>query len=97
MVLLGSGTPLPMREAKHLVVQGPYRWVRNPMAIAGIGQGLAVALGQGQFLYMIVAAGGAILWHVLIRPVEEAHLAARFGSAYDDYRSRVQCWWIQRR
>src|SRR5258708_5888322 len=32
---LGDGTPWPSDRSTHLVVTGPYRFVRNPMVIAG--------------------------------------------------------------
>jgi protein-S-isoprenylcysteine O-methyltransferase Ste14 len=44
MSTLGRGTPLPSAMASDLVVRGPYRFVRNPMAVAGIVQGAAVGL-----------------------------------------------------
>ena len=44
MVRDGAGTPLPLDQTNKLVVSGPYRFVRNPMAVAGISQGLAIAL-----------------------------------------------------
>ena len=28
----------------RLVIAGPYRWIRNPMAVAGIVQGVAVGI-----------------------------------------------------
>ncbi len=47
----GGGTPLPLDQTNNLVVSGPYRFVRNPMAIAGIGQGLAIATCFSQFRF----------------------------------------------
>ena len=89
----GHGTPLPMACPRDLVVAGPYRHVRNPMAVAGIGQGIAVAVWLGSWIVLLYAAAGAVLWHVAIRPAEERDLAARFGSAYEAYRSAVLLWW----
>ncbi len=93
----GRGTPLPTACPRALVVSGPYRHVRNPMAVAGIGQGVAVAVGLGSWLVLLYALGGAVLWHVVVRPVEERDLAERFGSAYAHYRRAVPLWWWRRR
>jgi protein-S-isoprenylcysteine O-methyltransferase Ste14 len=62
------------------------------MAVAGIGQGVAVALWLGSWVVLLYALAGAVLWHVAIRPAEERDLAARFGSAYRAYRSAVRLW-----
>jgi protein-S-isoprenylcysteine O-methyltransferase Ste14 len=89
----GRGTPPPLACARELVMAGPYRYVRNPMAIAGIGQGIAVGLWLGSVLTLVYSIAGAIVWHVVIRPLEERDLSARFGRAYDVYRASVPLWW----
>ncbi|WP_193070929.1 methyltransferase family protein [Brevibacterium sp. FME37] len=88
----GSGTPLPAAMANHLVVRGPYAFVRNPMAIAGIGQGVAIGIFIGSWMVIVYALVGSLLWNWLIRPHEEADLRQRFGAEYDDYAARVSCW-----
>ena len=93
----GRGTPLPLACPRTLVLGGPYRYVRNPMAIAGIGQGVAVALWLGSWSVLGYAASGAVVWHVLVRPAEERDLASRFGAPYDAYRRSVPLWWPRRR
>lgn len=92
MSTLGQGTPLPAALPRRLVVAGPYRWVRNPMAVAGIGQGVAVGLIAGSWLVVVYAICGSAVWNHLIRPHEEADLSARFGAEYDRYRAFVACW-----
>lgn len=92
MALRGRGTPLPAETARELVVAGPYRWVRNPMALAGAAQTAGVGLWTGSWVVIALAAAGGVVWNALIRPVEEADLAARFGPAYDSYRREVRCW-----
>ena len=89
----GQGTPLPVACPRELVVSGPYGYVRNPMAIAGIGQAIAIALWFGAVLVLLYAITGAIAWHVIVRPLEERDLQFRFGHAYDAYRVAVPLWW----
>ncbi|MFK3833748.1 methyltransferase family protein [Microbacterium sp. NPDC087868] len=92
MSLLGEGTPLPSEMARRLVIAGPYRFVRNPMAVAGIAQGIAVGLMLGSWLVVVYALCGSLVWNTAVRPIEEADLAERFGDDYADYRRRVTCW-----
>jgi protein-S-isoprenylcysteine O-methyltransferase Ste14 len=92
MATAGHGTPLPTATAPKLVISGPYRFIRNPMALAGILQGLAVGWYLGSFAVLAYAIAGAFVWHVFVRPVEEADLRSRFGDAYERYRQRVQLW-----
>lgn len=88
----GEGTPVPFDAAARLVVTGPYRWVRNPMAVSGVAQALGVALLVGSPLYLLVPPAGALLWQVVIRPSEERFLLDRFGAEYAAYRAAVPLW-----
>ncbi|WP_239684062.1 methyltransferase family protein [Leucobacter musarum] len=88
----GAGTPLPSQTATRLVVAGPYRWVRNPMAVAGVMQGIAVGLILGSWLVVAYAVAGSLFWNWVVRPHEEADLRARFGAEFDAYAARVACW-----
>ncbi|KQQ05877.1 MULTISPECIES: methyltransferase family protein [unclassified Rathayibacter] len=92
MSLLGDGTPLPIAMPNRLVIAGPYRWVRNPMAVAGISQGVAVGLLLSSWLVVVYALLGSLMWNYAVRPLEEADLEARFGDSFRRYRDRVRCW-----
>jgi protein-S-isoprenylcysteine O-methyltransferase Ste14 len=92
MATVGRGTPLPSAMPASLVVAGPYRWVRNPMAVAGIVQGVAVGLVLSSWLVVAYALIGSLLWNYAVRPLEEADLAARFRAEYGEYRDAVRCW-----
>ncbi len=92
MALIGHGTPLPAETARDLVVTGPYRWVRNPMAAAGVLQTAGVGLVFGSWMVIAITVAGALTWNQLIRPTEEADLAARFGEPYRRYSDNVRCW-----
>ncbi|QOD43690.1 methyltransferase family protein [Clavibacter zhangzhiyongii] len=88
----GGGTPLPAATATRLVIAGPYRFVRNPMALAGVTQAAAVGLMLGSWLVVAYAVIGSSLWNHIVRPGEEADLEARFGDPFRRYRAAVRCW-----
>lgn len=92
MARIGRGTPLPRFTAPVLVIAGPYRWVRNPMAVAGIGQGVMVGVMMSSWLVIAYALTGALIWNAAVRPYEEADLEARFGEPFARYRDAVPCW-----
>jgi protein-S-isoprenylcysteine O-methyltransferase Ste14 len=93
MAVIGRGTPFPTQTARELVVRGPYRFVRNPMALGGLGVAAGVGLARGSAVTLLYAVAGGVLWHLVARPMEERDLAARFGPPYERYRAAVRCWW----
>jgi len=95
MIFDGEGTPLPIAGTQRLVISGPYAYIRNPMAFAGIGQGIAVGIALGSGLVVIYALCGAILWDFCVRPLEETYLLSEFGADYAAYRDTVPCWRIR--
>lgn len=97
MTTVGRGTPLPMDSARRLVIRGLYGFVRNPMAISGVGQALAVGLFLGSPLVLMYAVMGGMIWQIVFRPLEEEDLEARFGTEYARYKREVPCWVPRRR
>ena len=88
----GKGTPLPLDPPKKLVVEGPYRVVRNPM-YWGVG---SVVLGEAAVFQSVmlaelaaVLAVGVIVFVLL---VEEPTLRRKFGAEYEEYCRRVPRW-----
>src|SRR6266851_10174559 len=59
--LRGKGTPLPLDPPKKLVVEGPYRIVRNPLywSVA------LVLLGEAAVLHSVALADCAIVYFVV--------------------------------
>ena len=88
----GEGTPLPLDAPRRLVVAGPYAWVRNPMAIAGLGQGVAVGVWFGSAWVLAYSVVGGVLWNFFVRPIEERYMLEEFGAQFEDYRRAVRCW-----
>jgi len=92
MATLGDGTPLPSAMPNRLVIAGPYRFVRNPMAISGIGQGISVGLIASSWLIVLYAIAESTLGNYAVRSIEEHDLEERFGEAFRWYRDSVRCW-----
>lgn len=92
MTVKGDGTPLPSAMPNRLVVAGPYRFVRNPMALAGIAQGVGVGLLMSSWMVVVYALAGSLVWNYAIRPYEESDLVRAFGDDYRAYAHEVRCW-----
>jgi protein-S-isoprenylcysteine O-methyltransferase Ste14 len=89
---IGKGTLAPWDATRHLVVEGPYAHVRNPMITAV----LAVLLGEAALfgspaLLIWSAVFFAINWVYFVL-VEEPGLERRFGDEYRAYRLAVPRW-----
>jgi protein-S-isoprenylcysteine O-methyltransferase Ste14 len=95
MTQRGDGTPLPSAGTRKLVIEGPYRFIRNPMACCGITQGISVGLAIGSPLIMVYALVGGVWWEVLVRNLEEAHLSKLFGEEFQRYVAEVSCWRVR--
>lgn len=92
MATAGRGTPIPFDAARELVVTGPYRVVRNPMAVSAIVQSTGIALALGSPTAALIPPAGAVVWNQVIRPTEEDFLEERFGDPYRRYQAAVRCW-----
>jgi len=90
---IGRGTPAPFDPPRRLVIQGPYRFVRNPMYI---GAGLALA-GAALFYESLPLLGYAgvffLATHLFVVLYEEPTLRRTFGQEYESYCQQVRRWW----
>ena len=95
-VSVGRGTPAPFDPPRRLVVQGPYRFVRNPMYV-GAGLALSGAALFYQSIPLLVYAGVfLVLTHVLVVFYEEPALRGTFDGEYETYCGQVGRWWPKR-
>jgi protein-S-isoprenylcysteine O-methyltransferase Ste14 len=85
----GQGTPTPKLPPKELVVSGPYKFSRNPMALGG----LLTLMGEAVIYYSPSIMGIAFLYGIIIYCnamfMEEPELRERFGKPYEDYLRQV--------
>jgi len=90
--LRGKGTPAPIDPPKKLVVEGPYRVVRNPMywAVACVMMGEALAFRSMALAALAIAFFAGTILFVLL--YEEPTLRRKFGAEYEAYCRRVPRW-----
>jgi protein-S-isoprenylcysteine O-methyltransferase Ste14 len=88
----GRGTLAPIDPPRQLVVQGVYRYVRNPMYL-GV---LVLLLGQAAFFQSIALLQYTLVWFVIVNLMvvlyEEPSLRRRFGDSYERYTRSVHRW-----
>lgn len=89
---IGRGTLAPWDPTTHLVAEGPYRHVRNPMitAVVTVLAGEAALFGSLPLLIWCLAFLG--INHVFFLTYEEPGLVRRFGDEYRAYRDNVPRW-----
>ena len=92
MALVGDGTPLPTDATRRLVVRGPYAFVRNPLVIAALIQGVGMGIALGSIPVLAYVTLGGAFWYFFLRPAEERSLAERFGAEWKRYVSEVRAW-----
>ena len=82
----------PFHTPSTLVVEGPYKFTRNPiyLSVVIIFFGLAILLGS-LTLFIIAIALFIIFWTWFIS-WEEKRLEEEFGEEYLEYKGRVRRW-----
>ncbi len=88
----GRGTLAPWQPPTRLVIQGPYRHIRNPMisAVAGLLFGQAALLASAAILIWALLFCAVNI--VYIPLFEEPDLVRRFSQAYLTYQQHVPRW-----
>ena len=83
---------LPHRAATALVTHGPFALSRNPIYLGNtlLLFGAGLAFGIAWFIPAAILAAALTAHFAIAR--EEAHLNARFGREWREYRLRVNRW-----
>ncbi len=88
----GKGTLAPWAAPQKLVVEGPYRYCRNPM-ISGV---FFILIGESMFFHstrVLIWAGIFFLINTCYFMLkEEPDLLKRFGNDYAEYKKQVPRW-----
>jgi protein-S-isoprenylcysteine O-methyltransferase Ste14 len=94
--LQGLGTPAPIAPTEHLVVEGLYRYVRNPMYLAVTATILGQWLLLGRPVLLVWALVFLATTYAFVRGYEEPTLRAGYGEEYERYCEAVPGWWPRR-
>lgn len=86
---IGRGTPVPVMATQQLIIQKPYSYCRNPMALGTIVAYLGVAILIGSISAVGLVLLGAVLLLTYIKLLEEKEMELRFGDAYREYRKQT--------
>lgn len=81
------GTPLPMMATQKLLIDGPFKHCRNPMAFGAIFAYFGVSIIVGSLSSIFLVLIFLILLILWIKKVEEEELEIRFGQEYVDYKN----------
>jgi protein-S-isoprenylcysteine O-methyltransferase Ste14 len=86
---IGRGTPVPIMATQQLIIQKPYNYCRNPMALGTILAGLGVCIFIGSISAVVLVLALSVLLMAYIKSLEEKEMELRFGDAYRVYRKQT--------
>lgn len=84
--------PLPIHAPKKFVIEGLYRYVRNPMYVGDFMIFLGEFLFFGHLLLLVYLITAVIFIHLMVIFKEEKALEKKFGKEYLNYKTRVPRW-----
>jgi protein-S-isoprenylcysteine O-methyltransferase Ste14 len=83
---------IPMRRARALVEDGPFRLTRNPMYLGFTVLYLGITFAANAFWPIVFLPEAIALTYLFAIRLEEAYLTREFGDEYTEYCSRVRRW-----
>ena len=92
MVKKGLGTPAHVDPPKKLIVNGLYRYVRNPIYLGALLVLLGYIFWFGSGLTVIYFLLFLLAYQILITLIEEPILRNTFGQEYEEYCKEVPRW-----
>lgn len=92
LTTLGKGPFVEFDPPKELVIDGPYRYVRNPVVCTLLSAMFGIAWAMSSTGILLMCLIFVVLAHVQVVRFEEPLLQQRYGQAYVDYCARVPRW-----
>ncbi|AKM11711.1 isoprenylcysteine carboxyl methyltransferase [Croceicoccus naphthovorans] len=87
-----GNNPEPWKRDDAFVVAGIYRFTRNPMYLGMAVASFGIAVAANCLGGLLTLPLAILAVRVFVIGAEEAHLSARFGQSYSEYRDRVRRW-----
>ena len=82
----GKGTPIPAIATQKLIVNGPYKYCRNPMTLGTILYYLGIGILIGSLTSIGLTLLILVILVIYIKVVEEKELEVRFKEEYKEYK-----------
>lgn len=76
-----------LEKGREVTSSGPYRVLRHPLYAGSTLIGIGFAIASASYVVIVLVAGYLALTIGAAVATEEAHLTAKFGAAYPDYRA----------
>jgi protein-S-isoprenylcysteine O-methyltransferase Ste14 len=83
-------SPIPWKPTPELILQGPYRFTRNPMYVGVTLFVIGLGLTVNNLWISLFAAPALIAVHFIAVLPEERYLADKFGDSYRNLLARVR-------
>ena len=75
-----------LEKGREVTVSGPYRLTRHPLYMGSTIIGIGLAIASASVIVAVLAAAYLAVTLTAAIATEEAHLTAKFGDAYPEYR-----------
>jgi protein-S-isoprenylcysteine O-methyltransferase Ste14 len=88
-----TGTNIrPDRPTTAIVTDGPFRFTRNPLYVAGTGIYVSITLLVDALWPLVLLVPLLVVLAKGVIAREERYLEGKFGDTYRNYKSRVRRW-----
>ena len=82
--------PIPWKPSPELILQGPYRFTRNPMYLGVTLVELGLGVAVNNLWISVFAVPALVIVHVIAVLPEERYLSEKFGASYKAYLAQVR-------
>jgi protein-S-isoprenylcysteine O-methyltransferase Ste14 len=82
----------PHGSVSAIVIDGPYRFSRNPIYVGLVCFLIGMPLVLGTLWGLVLSPLFIVLMNNLVVQHEEAYLEKKFGDEYTNFKSRVRRW-----